>query len=201
MLLLPLLAVLAVGYGVFALYVEQSVRADLLGTVDDELARVAGVPPQGRNQSQPSDGSAVPIQALLSSDGTEVIDAGNAPPAVLAALADAGLEAGTTTITIDGTDLRVLDPTCAGRRARAVGAGDRFRARLDRRPASKPDPRWRHHLRRAGSVGVGTHEPSDQARDPTRRDRPPRHRRRPRHRHRGGSSARGRPSNWLTISI
>ncbi len=108
MLLLPLLAVLAVGYGAFALYVEQSVRADLLGTVDDELARVAGVPPQGRNQNQPSDGAAVPIQALFSLDGTEVIDAGNAPPAILAELADAGLEAGTTTLTIDGTELRVL---------------------------------------------------------------------------------------------
>ncbi len=108
MLLLPLLAVLAVGYGVFALYVEQSVRADLLGTVDDELARAAGIPPQGRNQGQPSDGSAVPIQALLSSDGTDVIDAGNAPSSFLAAIPDAGLEVGTTTITIDGMDLRVL---------------------------------------------------------------------------------------------
>ncbi len=108
MLLVPLLVVLAVGYGVFALYVEQSVRSDLLGTVDGELARAARIPPQGRNQSGPSDGSGVPVHALLSSDGAEVVDAGTAATAVLEALTGSALEEGTTTMTVDGADLRVL---------------------------------------------------------------------------------------------
>ncbi|MDE0803583.1 MAG: HAMP domain-containing sensor histidine kinase, partial [Acidimicrobiales bacterium] len=107
MLLLPLITVLAVGYGAFALYVEASVRSDLIGTVDDELDRAVLNPPRP-GPSVPDVGGETPIQALLDADGANVADPGTMPDEVLSGIVAAELPSGTHTVSVGGQDLRVL---------------------------------------------------------------------------------------------
>lgn len=124
MLLLPLITVLAGGYGAFALYVEASVRSDLIGTIDDELGRATRSPPRP-GQPESNVGGDTPVQALLDADGTSVIDAGTMPDGVLSAIIAADLPVGMHTLTVEEIDLRVLVRGGPGgqREVAALGVG------------------------------------------------------------------------------